>query len=451
MSLAPVRPPRSLYQRVVIAFGLSSFALSSLFAFTLWGAQHMAEDRMLERTLELELESYLERLIENPEELPPKTHWLTGTLNPQELPAPLRKTADGPDGIREITPSVVFQLFGPASGFKGDELTMLVRSLPSGERIYLYVDASQVEALDESMWFITAVLMVAVLAITSLGLLLGRITARRVIAPVIELADRVVERSGDEPSRPDEPLSRGFADDEVGFLARALEASQARSQAFLERERRFTRDASHELRSPVTIVRGAVELLESRPEAREPGVARPLQRIRRAAEDMSRLIEAFLWLAREEALSSGQVAVRLADEVEPAIERYRHLIEGKEIELDVDINTDATVLGPQAVLGIVLGNLIANAFFYTQRGRITLRGTTDAFTLDDSGPGIAPERLEAVQEPHQRGHDSTGFGLGLAICRDLCSRFGWRLELRPTELSETGTRATVWFRPGDSR
>ena len=237
----------------------------------------------------------------------------------------------------------------------------------------------------------------------------------------------------------------------MGLLARALEASTERSRAFLERERRFTRDASHELRSPVTVVRGAAELLSGLPEAESPRVRRPLDRIRRAADDMSRLIDAFLWLAREEELSAKSELRSLERTAAEAVERHRHLLDGKPVELELEVEPDAEVRAPEGVLGIVLGNLLANACFFTQEGRIRIHGDATALHVDDAGPGIPEERRQEVLAPHEHDPASRGFGLGLAIVRDLCERFGWRLELgdAPATGSEPprGTRATVRF-PG---
>ena len=439
------KQPRSLHQRVVIAFALSAFVLSSVFALSVWGVLHLVEDRMVERALELELEDFLERLRADPQAVPPMTRWLHGTFDPEALPPELQSEMGREDGVYELNPG--FALVGGEEG-REPEYTLLIRTLEDGRRLYFYLDAVRIEAIDESLGLIGLSLLATVLVVTSIGFVLGRATAQRVIAPVTELADRVRQRASDEmESDASISLTEGFAADEVGLLAEALEASEQRTRAFLERERRFTGDASHELRSPVTIVRGAVELLESRPEAEAPGISRPLARIRRATDDMQRLIESFLWLAREKVSSSDPShveSVTLKDEIKSALDRYHHLIEGKDLEVIQEVDPNATVQAPEGVLGIVIGNLVANAFFFTQSGRIRVTADATSLIVDDDGPGIPAARRESVMEPHQRGADSGGFGLGLAICRDLCTRFGWRLELADGEHGR-GTRAQVWF------
>lgn len=438
----PIR--RGLRRRVVVAFGIFALVLSTSFGIAVWVALHFSEDRLIQRLLELEVEDYLERRALDPEASLPSTHWLGASWSPDGLPADLQPYADHPDGFHEV--NLLAERLRDKT-FR--EYSITIRTV-EGKRLYFYIDAEQAEILDGSFTSMGLSLIIFVVLITGFGVVLGRTTGQRVIAPVIELAERIrrqdlLQHHGTPPV---EDLSRGFGDDEVGLLARALDHSTHRTRAFLERERRFTRDASHELRSPVTIVRGAVELMESLPQAQEPVMARPLARIRRAADDMSNLIEAFLWLSREEALSDTGEPRDLADETDRVVERYRHLLDGKEVELLVEIDPGNTVVAPKGILGIVLGNLVANAFFFTQQGQVTIRGDGHRIEVVDSGPGIDSKRLQDVLEPHQRGEGSQGFGLGLSICRDLCQRFGWKLELAAAHEDggpSVGTRASVRF------
>lgn len=442
--LHPPPTRRGLRRRVVVAFGIFALVLSTSFGVAVWMALHFSEDRLIQRLLELEMVDYLERRALDPEAPLPSTHWLGASWQAKDLPKDLQTYVDYPDGFHEIN-----LMAENLQGGLAREYCISIRTL-EGKRLYFYIDTKQAEVLDSSIAFMGLSLIIFVVLITGFGVVLGRTTGQRVIAPVIELAERIrrqdlLQHHGTPPV---EDLSRGFGDDEVGLLARALDHSTHRTHAFLERERRFTRDASHELRSPVTIVRGAVELMESLPQAQEPVMARPLARIRRAADDMSNLIEAFLWLSREEALSNAGEPRDLADETDRVVERYRHLLDGKEVELLVEIDPGNTVVAPKGILGIVLGNLVANAFFYTQRGQVTIRGDGHRIEVVDSGPGIDSKHLQDVLEPHQRGESSQGFGLGLSICRDLCRRFDWHLELAAAHEDggpSGGTRASVRF------
>ena len=446
-SEAPTSAPalrRGLRRRVVVAFSIFALVLSTSFGVAVWMALHFSEDRLIQRMLELEMDDYLERRAQDPQAPLPSTRWLGASWQIDDLPEAIRSYAEEGDGFHEINILAEGLRGGPV-----EEYSLAIRTI-EGRRLYFYIYAEQAEVLDDSLTFMGLSLMVFVVLITAFGVVLGRTTGQRVIAPVIELAERIRQRDlrRQDGVAPERDLSPDFGDDEVGLLARALDHSAHRTRAFLERERRFTRDASHELRSPVTIVRGAVELMESLPQSRQPSMARPLARIRRASEDMSNLIEAFLWLSREEALSDTGEPRDLVAEADRVVERYRHLLDGKEVELDIEIAPGSRVVAPKGILGIVLGNLVANAFFFTQQGRVTIRGDSHRVEVVDSGPGIDTKHLQDVLEPHQRGEESQGFGLGLSICRDLCQRFGWQLELATAHGPQgpsKGTRATVRF------
>ncbi|MEM7585170.1 MAG: HAMP domain-containing sensor histidine kinase, partial [Acidobacteriota bacterium] len=351
------------------------------------------------------------------------------------LPGPLAPYASAPDGVHEVG-------FVPLDDH---ELFFLVHTLESGERLYFYLDADSVEVLGGSLGRLGQVLLVCAVLVTLIGALLGRSTAHRAVEPVLRLASKVRRQPAAHPLQ----LSRGLPDDEVRILAEAIEASAERSQAYLERERRFTRDASHELRTPVTVIRGALELLEALPATGTGSLGQPLERIRRANEDMAQLIEAFLWLSREEALADAGTPRSLGEEAQQAVARYRHLLEDKPVELEIEVAESTHVVAPRGVLGIVLGNLIANAFQYTRQGRVEIRGGRVGEQIElsvcDTGPGISPDRLHSVVEAHHQGRDSQGFGLGLAITHGLCERFGWRLTLDSEGRDGEGTCARVIF------
>lgn len=426
---------KSIEGRLVQAFGIFAFVITLIFGLLVLGAVHLAEDRIVARVLEIQLADYVERRGLDPSATLPSGRGLGATFDRAALPEPARELARvADDGVYEVTSALSRINTDPEP-----ELHLAMHTFDNGQRFYLYLDARQVEVLDESVVLVTWILAAGVCLMTLVGAILGRATARRLINPLSELARRVKEADPHRSTR----LSQGFTDDEVGLLARALDASMDRSQAFLDRERRFTRDASHELRTPVTVVRGAVELLEALPEAEQPRWRRPIERIRRANDSMAQLIEAFLWLAREEALAEGANPRSLAAEADAAVASYRHLLEGKSVTVEQSIPWDARVRAPDGVLGIVLGNLVGNAFHFTQQGSIQLLGDAHHFEVRDTGPGVEAEELSALRDAHRRGERSEGFGLGLAIVSDLCDRFDWRLDLESP--GDGGFRAAVHF------
>jgi signal transduction histidine kinase len=179
-----------------------------------------------------------------------------------------------------------------------DEYHIAVQKLPDQEKyLYLLYEVSALEFTEKRKLSIGLVLLSGVILVVILGSWIGRLTSRKVIAPVIHLSGQV-SQSG--PGKLPTGLSKDFVDDEVGTLAAALEQSMKRIEAFVEREHQFTRIASHELRTPVTVIKGAVELLRKQFNPAEAARLRPLYRIQRQVTNMENIIEALLWLSREE-------------------------------------------------------------------------------------------------------------------------------------------------------
>lgn len=265
--------------------------------------------------------------------------------------------------------------------------------------------------------------------------------ARRIARPLTELA-ATVERT--PPERLADAFDAHELDLEVQTLVSRLKTSLRALDASAAREERFTRYASHELRTPLTVLQGALELLQETPEAQSAHIRRPLDRIARATTEMRATIEAFLWLASESEAAQLQ-KIALGPLVRDVVRRYDHLLEGKQVELSVSDRAELSVAAPAGVLDIVIGNLVANAFHYTERGTIQIELAASSVTVSDTGPGLHPESPDNLSGTSSfvRGDKTVGHGLGLSIVRYLCARFGWTLEM--TSVTGSGTRATLRF------
>lgn len=208
----------------------------------------------------------------------------------------------------------------------------------------------------------------------------------------------------------------------------------------MERERQFTRDASHELRTPIAVLQAHSDLLEANPGF--PEALRPkLQVIRETCRKMGSLVAQMLTLGRLD-VGLGDQALRFsfADLLEEEIEALRPLAETRGIRLDLELLDDqAQVVGDPAALAQVLRNLLDNALRYTPspgQVRVTLERTGDTLHLSvaDSGPGIPPAEREAIFErfqrlEHGRRVNPEGSGLGLAIARAIVVAHGGKLSI----------------------
>lgn len=234
-------------------------------------------------------------------------------------------------------------------------------------------------------------------------------------------------------------------DEEVRALSQALSRLSARILQFIERERTFTRDVRHELRSPITVIRMAADVLMQDGAFGESQRAH-LARIKRAAIDMEEFTSAFLLLSREEAQGPQDEAVCVNAVAREEMERAASLLQGKSVKAVLHEDATLHLNVSHKVLSIVIGNLIRNAYAYTGKGEVRISIEQSALCIEDTGSGIAEDQMDKVFQAYYRGtEDGEAHGVGLAIVSRLCSRFGWPLQLSSS--LGRGTRARLEF-PG---
>ena len=266
------------------------------------------------------------------------------------------------------------------------------------------------------------------------------------MSPVTDLVRRVqaMGRTG----KPEE-LGVHFANDEVGQLAAALDNYSDKLTALVERDREFNADVSHELRTPLAVIASTTELLLSS-DGISDKVRERLKRIERASRQSTELTNALLLLSRSErsAPVDGETTA-VAKVAEQVIDVYRSHLGRKPIDVKLVVDEDIEVVAPSSVVAVALGNLIGNAFKYTQQGEVivTIGAGRGKVTVEDTGPGIKAEDAAKLFERGVRGETSTGSkgaGLGLAIVLRLCQLYDWRVSLAPRP--SIGTVATLDFR-----
>ena len=263
-------------------------------------------------------------------------------------------------------------------------------------------------------------------------LVLMWLAVRRSLLPLDRLVRDLRERAPDNLKPIEAPVPA-----EVGPLVVALNRLFARLDTTLTNERRFTADAAHELRTPLAALRvqAEVAMLASDDTARRKALVQVMTGIDRA----TRLVEQLLALARQEGAGEGAELVSLdltalarnaLADAEP--EAARHAI-----ALTLDAPTAHVVLrADEAALAVLLRNLLGNALRHTPPGgqvRVGVREEASVIdlTVEDSGPGIAPDERARVQGRFYRvpGTPGHGSGLGLAIVRAIAERHGAALTL----------------------
>jgi len=415
----------SLRSRIIIAFCFFGGVLGSVFALIVYISLEYIDDSLIDNSLREEIDHISRHYQQNNEVAIPASPHIKIYRGTTAMPAPLKEMVAGfSEGFHEA--------------YLGqEEYHIAVITLPNlDDTLYLLFNVSALEFTEKRRFRIAIVLVAGVIMVVGLGLWIGWLTSRRVIAPVIYLADQVNKfRPGDLPT----DLSKDFINDEVGTLATALEQSMKRIEAFVERELQFTRDASHELRTPVTVIKGAAELLRRQINPAEASVSRPLYRIQRQVTNMEKIIEAFLWLSREEISTDLDQTFSVLPLVRDTIEENRQIIADKSIEINLVAEGNPVLNVPERLFKIALTNLIQNAVRYASKGHITVCVRDDRVLVSDTGAGIDGSELENILRTHARGIGSKGFGLGLSIVQRLCDRFGWQFEIE----SEVGRGTTA--------
>lgn len=244
-----------------------------------------------------------------------------------------------------------------------------------------------------------------------IGLVVGLLW-RRVSRPITALgnwAAGLSERNLSEPV-PD------FVYPELNRFAELVRTSLTSAHQGLEREQAFLSHTSHELRTPISVVRANLELLRKiqasegpKPDPRETEI---INRIDRASLTMKDVTETLLWLGRDDTSSHPCKTLRVDELITDLVEGLRYLLQGQPVELELDLEPAELYL-PEAPTRIVLGNLIRNAFQHTRCGTVSI--------VQRGGQVIIVNNLRDGSE----AAGETGFGLGLKLTERFTEKLGW--------------------------
>lgn len=414
---------QSLTKRIVIVFALMSALVAGVFALGIVATVHVVERKLTTTTLS----GGLHRLLAMDDirlwsHTPEKSElfFFEGGQGPLAL---TRQLAELPLGFQEIT-------------FHGDAFYAMVEAV-GGRKYVLLRDQ---ESLEQREHLLFIVVIVGFILSIVLALVLGRLLARRVMAPVIRLARQVRHR--DQLIEVAPPLHPDYAADEVGELALSFDQTLGRLRATLSREKLFTSDVSHELRTPLMVLTTSCELLLANPSLDARSGAQ-VSRIARASHEMRLLVETFLMLARKPEEVRVQSTCTLKEIADAQTEVWGRLIREKGLEFVYDPQHAGAGRFNLTFLQSVMGNLLRNAWHYTDHGYVRLTLLENSFVVEDSGIGIPEGQRHAMFQPFVRGDEQRGegLGLGLSLVQRICSQQHWQVQLTTRE--PNGCRFTV--------
>ena len=316
----------------------------------------------------------------------------------------------------------------------GGSIRTLTQPMTIDSRVVAVVQMAQsmraVESLRERLLLS---LLLGAPIIVAAGVIGGYYLAGRALRPIDQMAATahrisahdLTERLGLPPTR-----------DEVGRLAGTFDDMLGRLDDAFQRERRFSHDAAHELRTPLAAMQSILSVIAEQRrspaeyEAALADLAEETDKLRALTDDLLRLARAG---------SSGPLwePVQLGELVADVVDSLRPLADAGRVTLTCRGEGELRVIGDTDALIRLLVNLVDNAIKYTASGTIevTARGLPEVVEIEvrDTGEGIAAEHLPHVFERFYRAEESrttSGTGLGLAICREIAHTHGGEVAVR---------------------
>lgn len=393
----------------------------------------IVQDFLVQEALEAEAEYFWSLYQADDLQALPDTANLRGYItlenNVRDVPVELRSYVDG--FLGRVT-------------FAGKQPTLYV-SERNGARLYLVFDSENVSEL--AFYFGILPLSVALVLIYGLSFLTYRLS-HKAISPIVRLADYLEKyRFGQTHELTQDILDmRGLANAEVDVMIDAMDHFTSRLDAFIDRERIFTRDASHELRTPIAVFKGSLDLLQKDKE-RSAVDQKALARMRRTILDMEGLIETLLLLARGEELEPPKDKVKINELIPEYIDQVASMAQSRDIKLSMIESAELWLRAPERVIQILVINLLRNGISYTQEGSVEIELSSSEIIVRDTGVGMTSKEVDQAFDPFFRGEkvrtNTSGHGLGLSIVKRLVHQFGWRIRVQ-SHVGE-GTEVTIAF------
>lgn len=321
----------------------------------------------------------------------------------------------------------------PTKTYTQGDLVIYDEALVENGRIVAVAHIGErLDAVREALASARDILLIASLVAVVVVVLASIAIASLILSPVQRLTDAIEEIGSEQLGR---RIGWSHRKDELGRLAAAFDRMLDRLQAAFARERQFISDASHELKTPLTVINANAQMLRRWADRDEKIRTESLGAIIDESAGLAGMVNGMLLLAKAD--SGEQIPKEPLDlnaVVRDVAESARGKAEAKGLDLSFEPSADgAIVYGSESLLRQMFGNLIDNAIKFTESGAVGARVVSDgneiAGEVFDSGPGIDDEALGRVFDRFYRSDKSRtraveGTGLGLAIVRSIARVHG---------------------------
>lgn len=330
----------------------------------------------------------------------------------------------------EDTPSDEFTEL--CDGQKCEILFLYSYRMPEGQWLYLLTGIQLTEAEDKERDTVQDAALYFAIFIIFLFSLLALLLFRRISQPVQGISSWANQLTVENVK---ERLPN-FRYKELNNVAQKLREAFGRTAEAMEKERRFLQYASHELRTPIAVASGNIELIEKLAGVNELSSEerQAFERIKYSVTDMRLLTETLLWLNRKDTISPPVDKIDLLRLCQNSIDDNSYLLKGKNVSVDLR-GLSVYVEEPPVFCTILISNLIRNAFQHTQKGGVEV-------SIEDDSLRIL--NWEANDNASITDSDQVGFGLGLDLVEQIAGRLGWYYHC---EITGSGRECLLRFKP----
>lgn len=401
----------SIYRKILLSFGVFTIITFSVFGMVIYQAENQMEVISLHHWLDTEAKQYQMEYLKagDAAELP----------DPSEFSTYLSQ-ASAPEWLRAYqTPGFFEHLLGT------EDKHFLVAPHPSGQDLmYIVFQDDADDYLDEyeSNLHINTVLIGVISSL--LMAFYGSYVVYSLARPLTRIKQKIMQMPPDQPT-----FDVDTAYEETRLIEQTLLDSKNDISAYFQREKEFSRFASHELRTPIMVIQGSTDLLAQVP-ALPPIAQKAVGRLQDASTQMRVLTEAFLLLGKAHIEEHHFSAQRLSDALNQQLTEMAPLFAKQGASYQLSVSEPATVHAPSSFISIIINNLIKNAFSYSI-GDIKI--TLCEYTL-------------TITNRHN-GHETynAGYGCGLVIVQRICERMNWTFN---TDDNGSQFIATIRFSNG---
>jgi signal transduction histidine kinase len=289
----------------------------------------------------------------------------------------------------------------------------------ANDEYVLLADVAGLEVGRDYLPSVISWLVVIAILLASIVSVMAFIIAKKLTRPIKLLADEVSQFSVLSPTP---SFVRRYPDNELRTLANTIEQCFSQLQSALIRERNFTRDVSHEIRTPISVVKNIVSNNQHVKQISES----EFEQVTRANFDLEKVTHTLLALARNE--SSKVYEINLTEMLENTLLHHfelNHSEKGKALQIDLQLAENVKQIANPNLVQILLNNVLSNIVQYSNEAEVNITLTNNAMSFSNQTEELVPT------QPNRQGVksiSSTGIGQGLNLIERICEKNNWRLN-----------------------